>query len=91
MKLLFETMSLETKVTDPSFDFVDGIAYEIFMNNLQDILGDSITTPGITDEKVSEIVETITSLAGMAYGIAGKFESVRAEFKARQNNQTKSV
>jgi hypothetical protein len=83
-------MTLHTKVTDSSFDLIDVIAYEFFINNLEDVIGDSFSNPELTDEKVLEIVETITLLAGMAYGIAEKFELVRTEFKKKHNDQTES-
>lgn len=83
-------MSLEMRLPDSSLDLVDAIAYEFFMDNLQNILGDSLTTPGITDERVLEVVESIALLAEMSYGIAGKFESVRTEFKAQQDDRIQS-
>jgi hypothetical protein len=83
-------MTLEMRATDLSFDLADAVAYEFFMNNLEGVLDDSLSNPELTDEKVLEIVETITLLAGMAYGIAGKFESVRAEFKKKHNDQAES-
>ena len=83
-------MTLEIKATDSSFDLVDAIAYEFFMNNLQDVLGDSLNDPELGNERVLEIVETITLLAGMAYGIAAKFKEVRTEFKNKHNDQIES-
>lgn len=81
-------MSIETRLEH--VDLVDAIAYEFFMDNLQTIIGDSLENPKLTDERVVEIVDTITSLAGMAYGIARKFNMVRTEFKNRSDDQTES-
>ena len=81
-------MSLETRLEH--VDLIDAIAYEFFMDNLQTVIGDSLENPKLTDERVVEIVDTITLLAGMAYGIAGKFNMVRTEFRNRSDDQTES-
>ena len=81
-------MSLEARLEH--VDLVDAIAYEFFMDNLKIVIGDSLEDPKLTDERVLEVVEAITGLAGMAYGIAGKFASVRNELKAQQNDRIKS-
>ena len=81
-------MSLEIRLEH--VDLVDAIAYEFFMENLQTVLGDSLEDPELRDERILEVVESITLLAGMAYGIAGKFKQVRTECRARQDEQAKS-
>lgn len=81
-------MSLEMRLEH--VDLVDAIAYEFFMENLQTVLGDSLEDPELRDERILEVVESITLLAGMAYGIAGKFKQVRTEFRTRQDEQAES-
>ena len=81
-------MSIETRLEHA--DLVDAIAYEFFMDNLQTVIGNSLEDPKLTDKRILEVVDSITLLAGMAYGIAGKFNMVRTEFRNRSDDRTES-
>jgi hypothetical protein len=74
-------MTLEIKATDSSFDLVDAVAYEFFMDNLPVIIGDCLNNPEITDEEIEQIIKAITLLAEMSYKIAERFELVRIKNK----------
>ena len=77
-------MALNTEVNDPNFDRADAIAYEFFMDNLPNILGDSFNNPEVTDEEINQIVDAIRLLALMSYKIAQTFEHVRGLVKEDQ-------
>lgn len=87
-------MQLKTQITDSSFDLMDAIAYEFFMDNLPAVMDDFFNDPDsdseIANEKILKAVELVGVLAEMAYGIAGKYDVVRAEFKKKHNDQTES-
>jgi len=87
-------MQLKTQITDSSFDLMDAIAYEFFMDNLPAVMDDFINDPDsdseIANEKILKAVELIGVLAEMAYGIAGKYDVVRTEFKKLQHDRIKS-
>ena len=70
-------MALTTKITDPTVTLEDAIAYEFFMDNLPNIIGDSLGNPEATDEEINEIVDGISLLALLSYRIADRFECVR--------------
>jgi len=74
-------MALTTKITDPTVTLEDAIAYEFFMDNLPNIIGDSLGNPEATDEEINEIVDGISLLALMSYRIADRFECAREAMK----------
>lgn len=87
-------MQLKTQITDSSFDLMDAIAYEFFMDNLSAVMDDFLNDPDsdseIANEKILKAVELIGVLAEMAYGIAGKYDVVRTEFKKLQHDRNLS-
>jgi hypothetical protein len=70
-------MTLTTKIIDPTLTLQDAIAYEFFMDNLPNIIGDSLGNPNATEEEINEIVDGISLLALLSYRIAQRFEVVR--------------
>ena len=87
-------MQLKTQITDSSFDLMDAIAYEFFMDNLLVVMDEFFNNPDsdseIVNEKILKAVELVGVLAEMAYGIAGKYDVVRTEFKKLQHDRIKS-
>jgi hypothetical protein len=76
-------MPLETQLTD--LDLEDAIAYKFFIDNLPLVMEDSLTDPDITQEKLEEIKEAITLLAGLAYRISNIFMSMRIANKSNND------
>ena len=74
-------MTLTTKIIDPTFTLQDAIAYEFFMDNLPNIMDDSLGKSNATDEEINDIVNGIRLLALMSYKIADAFEYVRTATK----------
>ena len=74
-------MALTTKINDPTLTLEDAIAYEFFMDNLPNIIGDSLGNPNATEEEINQIVDGISLLALMSYRIAERFEYVRTATK----------
>ena len=70
-------MALTTKIIDSTLTLEDAIAYEYFMDNLPNIMGDSLGNPELTEEEINQIVDGISLLALMSYRIAQRFEVVR--------------
>jgi len=81
-------MTLTTKIIDPTLKLEDAIAYEFFMDNLPNIIGDSLGNPEATEEEINQIVDGISLLALMSYKIADRFEYVRdlrKDFEEEEN------
>jgi len=74
-------MTLTTKIIDPTLMLEDAIAYEFFMDNLPNIIGDSLGNPEATEEEIDQIVDGISLLALMSYRIAQRFECAREAMK----------
>jgi len=74
-------MTLTTKIIDPTLTLEDAIAYEFFMDNLPNIIGDSLGNLEATEEEIDQIVDGISLLALMSYRIAQRFECAREAMK----------
>ena len=74
-------MTITTTIIDSTLTLEDAIAYEFFMDNLPNIIGDSLGNPEATEEEIDQIVDGISLLALMSYRIAQRFECAREAMK----------
>jgi len=75
-------MSLNLKINDSSFDFIDTIAYEFYMETIVPLLEQELSNPDATDEEISAIEEKIVAMAKLSYHVASTFSIVRDEARS---------
>ena len=74
-------MALNLKVNDSSFDFIDVMAYEFYMDTIGSLLEQELSNPDATDEDITAISEKIIAMAKLSYHVASTFSVVRDEAK----------
>ena len=81
-------MSLNLKINDSSFDFIDTIAYEFYMETIVPLLEQELSNPDATDEEISAIEEKIVAMAKLSYHVASAFSIVRDEARSLETEKS---
>jgi hypothetical protein len=81
-------MSLNLKINDSSFDFIDTIAYEFYMETIVPLLEQELSNPDATDEEISAIEEKIVAMAKLSYHVASTFSIVRDEARSLETEKS---
>jgi hypothetical protein len=85
---LFKTMSLNLNLDDFSFDFIDAMAYEFYMETIVPLLEQEFSNPDATDEDITAISEKIIAMAKLSYHVASTFSVVRDEAKSLETKRS---
>lgn len=74
-------MTLNLQIDDSSFDLIDIMAYEFYMDTIGSLLEQEFSNPDATDEEITAISEKIVAMAKLSYHVASTFSMVRDEAK----------
>ena len=72
-------MALNLMLDDSSFDFIDTMAYEFYMETIVSLLEQELSNPDATDEEITAVSEKIVAMAKLSYHVASTFSIVRDE------------
>lgn len=74
-------MALNLQIDDSSFDLIDVMAYEFYMETIVSLLEQELSNPDATDEEITAVSEKIVAMAKLSYHVASAFSIVRNEAK----------